>query len=634
MSKQLDVEQLLHNLSDLRFYSGDENSFYDDYLLNIATLCKSPLAVLISNDKINWNVEKEYCDKNIAQDIKNNILKQSIECSTRSIEKIYAYEKYQNSQYIVSIAQEHLDEEKDYVLVVLIENMNKNEFSNMILRVALCRDIILNYQISKLEKDNQDKNSQKALANTKNNIEVNNHDIQENNIFINFEQVLQLLNRIIYEKNFKVASMNIVDEYANRYNCNKVSLGWQINDYIKPIAINQVENFLSSSAIIKSLEAIFEESYEQDDEIFYPDDENTTLVTYSHKLYCTENRVANIYTFPIRIENMVVGVITFEKNEGELSTKELELIRLSLNYLAPTLEYIYKKDQSIFKKSISNIKEYSSNILGPKNTLKKLLVLLVTILLTWIVFGKLEYKVEAVANLQTDNISYISAPFDAIVKEVKIDAGDIVTKDQSLLLFDTQEFLLKKLEVNSDILRYDTEVEKARSNRSLADMKIAQAKKEQSIASLKKIDYFLDQANIKAPFDAIVIEGNKEKLQGSPFSKGDIILQLANPTELYAKIKILEEYIDEIKVGQIGKLNLLSRPDIYFDVKIEKIIPMANVDDVNGNVFIVKVVFLDEVKDWMRPGMSGITKITIEDRSVLWILTHKISDYFYMNIWW
>jgi len=634
MSKQIDVEQLLHNLSDLRFYSDDENSFYENYLFNMAALCKSPMAILISNEKTNWNIEKEYFEDNLTQDIKNDILKHSIESSARALEKIYAYQKYKNTQYIVTIAQEHLDEEKDYVLVVLIENTNKTEFSNMILRASLCRDIILNYQLSKLEKDNFEHDNQKALVTTQNNIEINNTKTQEEDIFINFEQVLQLLNTIIYEKKFKVASMNIVDEYANRYNCNKVSLGWQINDYIKPIAINQIEHFLSSSAAIKSLEAIYEESYEQDDEIFYPDDENTTLITHSHKLYLTENRVSNIYTFPIRVENRVVGVISFEKNEGILSTKELELIRLSLNYIAPTLEHIYKKDQNIFKKSISNIKEYSSNILGPKNTLKKLLALIVTVLLFWILFGKLEYKVEAVANLQTDNISYISAPFDAIVKDVKIDAGDIVKKDQSLLQFDTQELLLKKLEINSDILRYDTEVEKARSNRSLADMKIAQAKKEQSTASLKKIDYFLAQANIKAPFDAIVIEGDKEKLQGSPFSKGDIILQLANPTGLYAKIKVLEEYIDEIKVGQIAKLNLLSRPDIYFDVKIEKIIPMANVDDVNGNVFTIKVIFLDEVEDWMRPGMSGIVKVKIEDRSVLWILTHKISDYFHMNIWW
>lgn len=99
-------------------------------------------------------------------------------------------------------------------------------------------------------------------------------------------------------------------------------------------------------------------------------------------------------------------------------------------------------------------------------------------------------------------------------------------------------------------------------------------------------------------------------------------------------MKVQEEYIDEIKVGQIAELNLLSRPHEYFNVKIDKIIPMANVDDENGNVFTIKVVFLDEVKPWMRPGMSGIAKIKIEQRPVYWILTHKISDFLHMHVWW
>jgi hypothetical protein len=61
---------------------------------------------------------------------------------------------------------------------------------------------------------------------------------------------------------------------------------------------------------------------------------------------------------------------------------------------------------------------------------------------------------------------------------------------------------------------------------------------------------------------------------------------------------------------------------------------MANVDSQNGNIFILKVVFIDPVQEWMRPGMSGVAKVKIEDRTILWILTHKISDFLHMHIWW
>ena len=628
----MEVTEILENLSSLRFYEDEEEKFWNEYLQNIAKLSKSPIAIVISKDTNNWAFEKEYLEDSVTKELKDDILKQSINTSYRALEKIYAYERFKNTQYLVSISLKHIDESKNYVLLLLVENSNKIEFSNIILRAALCRDIVLNYQILQEQINEYEELNTQKLVTIEDQLPLN-HELYVSNQD-RFEEILLLLNTIIYENKFKLAAIKLVDEFANKFNCTKVSIGWESNDYIKLIAINQVEHFQKSSYAVKALEAIFEESYEQDEEIFYPEDENSSLITHSHKIYQNENKLVALYSFPIRVDDIIVGVMSFEKYDDILTQNELENIRLALNYISPTLETIYKKDRSFIRKMSNGIKEFSKSILGPKNTLKKLLVVIVTIFMFWVFFGKMEYRVEAVANLQTDNISYISAPFDGIIKDVNFNTGDNVSKNQSLVQFDIQELSLKKLEINSDIIRYDTEIEKARANRSLADMKISQAKKEQAQTSIKKIDYFLKQANIKAPFDGIIIEGDKEKLLGSPFSKGDIILQIANPTQLYARIKVLEEYIDELKVGQTAQLNLLSRPDIYFNVRIEKIIPMANVDDVNGNVFTLKVVFEDEVQDWMRPGMSGISKIVIEDRSVLWIFTHKISDYFHMNIWW
>jgi multidrug resistance efflux pump len=629
----MEVNEILENISSLRFFEGNEEQFWKEYLENISALSKSKLAIVISKTEENWVFEDQYIENSVTEELTDKILQQSIEMSNRALERIYAYEKFKNTQYLVSISLEHIDDEKNYVLLLLVENLNKIEFSNIILRAALCRDVPLNYQLLGKSSQEYKLHSNLNLANIN---EENHFQTQNNNDLVNnrFEEILLLLNTIIYESKFNLAAIRLVDEFANRFNCMKVSIGWESNEYIKLIAINQVEHFQRSSYKVKALEAIFEESYEQDEEIFYPEDENSSLITHSHKIYQNENKLVAVYSFPIRVDDTVIGVMSFEKHDDVLAQNELENIRLTLNYIAPTLKEIYKKDRTLRQKLQETMKESSQDILSPKNTLKKLFVVVVTLFMFWIFFGKMEYRVEAVANLQTDNISYISAPFDGIVKNVNFNVGDKVLKNQLLVHFDIQELSLKKLEINSDIIRFDTEIEKARATRSLADMKISQAKKEQSQISIKKIDYFLKQANIKAPFSGIIVEGDKEKLLGSPFSKGEIILQIANPTQLYARLKVLEQYIDELKVGQNAQLNLLSRPDVYFKVRVTKIIPMANVDDVNGNVFTLKVVFVDEVEDWMRPGMSGISKITIEDRSVLWILTHKISDYFHMNIWW
>lgn len=621
-SKKTDTIEILNSLTNLRNSSLEEEEFWFEYLESISLLTKSNLSFIVKKDE-ELTLFQEYDDASIDDISKDSIYNNISSLVQRSSQNTYAYEKsnFQN-RHIVAIKIDSIEEESEFFLCFLIENNNKNEFTNVILRAILCKDVPFAYF--------NNKNKSKAVEVYQSN-DMNDIDEQEEN---DLTSVVELINYIVSENKFKLSIMKLVDELCTRYKANRVSIGWEFNQYVTPKAISHVEDFLKSSYSSKALEAIYEEAYEQDSEIFYPEDKNSDLITNAHEIYLKDNKLSNLYTFPIRLEDEIIGVISLEFKESELSFSSLETIRLALNLIAPILNNIYTHDQNIFKKSLVKTEKMSKNFFGPQKSLLKLSTILVSILFLWIIFGKLEYKVESVTNLQTDNISYVSAPFDGIVQEVFVDSGDDVEKGKKLLAFDDKEMILKKLEINADLIRYDTEAEKARSQRKLADMQIALAKKEQSEANLKKLNYFLEKAELKSPFDGIIIEGDKEKLLGSPFSKGDILIQIAKPTDLYAKLKVQEEYIDEIKVGQIAELNLLSRPHEYFNVKVEKIIPMANVDDENGNVFTIKVVFLDEVKPWMRPGMSGIAKIKIEQRPVYWILTHKISDFLHMHVWW
>lgn len=617
MNDNKDILNIIGELLALRSFQGKEEQFWKNYLTNIGRLTKSSYTFIV-NESDGYVTPYEENPKNIADESKKEIFNQSLSCIEKAKQQSYAFEKLLlkkiPNHFILAI---NLDTGKENTfLIVLIENSNKLEFSNLVIRALLCKDIPKGYfknddQSSKIEQVDSSSSDNKY-----------------------FEIVLNILNSINNEEKFQLASMKVVERLANSFESSKVSLGWQENDYVKTIAINQIESFQRSSPAIKSLEAVFEESVEQNEEIYFPNDENSILITHAHNLYQIENKLENLYSFPLRIDEKVLGVITLEKSEGFLNQSELDTIRLILNYLSVYLYNIYKQDLNFVQKSVSNMNEFSTYFLGPKDSFKKLLLVSFTLLLLWIVFGKMEYKVESVANIETDNIAYLSAPFDGVIHEVNITTGDFVSKDQILAKFDTQELSLRKLEISSDIVKYNTEIEKTRANRALADMKIAQARKSQSMVSLKKVQYYLDKAVLDAPFDGIVVQGDEETLLGSPFTKGDLIIQIANPTELYGKLKISERYIDEIKVGQIATLNLLSKPDVLFDVKIDKIIPVAEVDDLDGNVFIVKVVFLDELESWIRPGMSGVAKVKIEDRAILWILTHKLSDYFHMNIWW
>ena len=79
---------------------------------------------------------------------------------------------------------------------------------------------------------------------------------------------------------------------------------------------------------------------------------------------------------------------------------------------------------------------------------------------------------------------------------------------------------------------------------------------------------------------------------------------------------------------------LLSQPEHPFAVTVEKMIPLAEVDQREGNVFVLKARFNDGAQPWWRPGMSGVARIDAGRRTIAWLLTHRMIDFIRMHLWW
>ena len=60
----------------------------------------------------------------------------------------------------------------------------------------------------------------------------------------------------------------------------------------------------------------------------------------------------------------------------------------------------------------------------------------------------------------------------------------------------------------------------------------------------------------------------------------------------------------------------------------------AAVTKEQGNMFLIRAHLQETPLSWWRPGMSGVAKISVGDRNVLWILTHRTVDFFRMLLWW
>ena len=445
--------------------------------------------------------------------------------------------------------------------------------------------------------------------------------------------VLEILSKIIFEEKFLLASMFLVNEVASRFNCSQVSFGWEKGSYINPIAISHIEKFDKHMESIRALESLYEESADQDQELIYPLQALDDSIVFAHHHYVDKMKATEVFSLPFRAAGRVVGVMSCEKINGSFSQEELSLLRLLSNYITPWLKELHEKDRWIGSRILFKARKSLANFFTLKHTFLKFSAVVLSGFFIYALLATWTYRIEVVVSLETDNVAFISAPFNGLVYEVNVHAGDKVKKGDNLLTFDKDELYLKESEALADINKYKSESEKARAKNSLADMRVALSKKREAELNLERVQYYLKKSDMLIPLNGVIIAGDKEELLGAPVSKGDLLFKVAQSTDLYLQLKIPESKVDEINASLGGEFALLSSPNEKYHFKIENIIPMAEVDQSEGNVFIAHAKVMDVPEEWWRAGMSGVAKIDIGERNVAWILTHDFIESIRMYFW-
>jgi multidrug efflux pump subunit AcrA (membrane-fusion protein) len=208
-----------------------------------------------------------------------------------------------------------------------------------------------------------------------------------------------------------------------------------------------------------------------------------------------------------------------------------------------------------------------------------------------------------------------------------------VEEGRELLRLDQSQLLLREAELIAEKNRYSSEFEKARAAGSPADMRITQALYDQSDARHKLVRYQLDRSVVSAPLSGVIVEGDLKERIGSPVRQGDLLFKIARIERLYAELEVSETDIHQVEQSLRGEIALASRPEEVYRIEVFRMEPIA-IPEEKGNVFIVHAGFPTGLQGWWRPGMTGVAKLDIGDRSLIWIATHRTIDFLRLRLWW
>ncbi|HAT49405.1 MAG: efflux RND transporter periplasmic adaptor subunit [Nitrospirae bacterium] len=454
---------------------------------------------------------------------------------------------------------------------------------------------------------------------------------------------LDLAAQVNNDTRFLKAALTFCNETTNRFGCSRVSLGWMDPPNILVRAISHRDQFDSKREMVQNLQAAMEEALDQDEEIVWSEATTITspaenalgddfLITRAHKIYARKEGIGHMASVPLRIDGEPKGVITAERDRP-FSTEEILNLRVLVDMVSRHLFDLERRDRWFGGLLLLKARESLGVLWGVEHSLAKFLGVVTMVVLCFIIFASWPYRIDAPFILKTDDMLYLTAPFDGYIDQVHVKVGDSVHKKQILLELDTRELLMEQTRSLADVSRYTREAEKARAARSMADMKVSQALLIQSNAQLEKVVYQLDHAQLNAPFTGIVVEGDLKERLGAPVRSGEVLFKVARIEDIHAELEIDEMDIHEVNWGASGELAFVARPELTFDFIITLIEPIALPKE-SGNMFPARAKFQVKPPLWWRPGMSGTAKIFIGPRPILWILTHRSVNYLRMLFWW
>ncbi len=445
--------------------------------------------------------------------------------------------------------------------------------------------------------------------------------------------VMDLMVAVNAETRFLAASLALCNAIANRFGCERTSLGWLEDDRVRLKSISRTAKFDKNMLAVKAIETVMEESIDQDEEVVFPAVEGTNSIFRDHAEFAAREKVANLVSLPIRLADKPVGVLLCERQSNPFSENDIRQLRLTCDQSARRLSEMFRTDRWFGSRWKLQAREKCGKWLGPEHTWAKVLGVLCVVAVVALVLPIYPYRVEGNFILRSDEVSFLTAPFDGYIKSAEVRPGDSLPSGGVLLTLNTEQLELEEAAAIADQTRYLREAEKSRAARALAEMRISQALADQAKSRLDLVRYRLAQSTLRSPWASVVVEGDLRQRIGAPVKQGDAMFKVARLDRLYVEAEINERDVHHILDKTTGEIAFVAQPKLKFPVKVARIEPAA-VPKQRENVFVARAELTTSPQAWWRPGMSGVCKIEVRKQTLLWIISHRTLDYLRMWLWW
>lgn len=439
--------------------------------------------------------------------------------------------------------------------------------------------------------------------------------------------VLELQAAVLSQAGLAQSAAALATELAGALRCDRVTVGWLERGCTRVIAASHSLEFDARHALFERIGAAMDEAIEQAATIVLPAVEpSSPCVTLAHGEVLALLG-GSVCTVPLVDAGRAVGAITLERTGTVLGATEAAYCEDIACLVGPLLELKRKSERSPVRVALDTWGKWSA---GPAHA-SKWATLAVVAAAAGATLVPVSYHVGAPARLEGSVQRIVAAPIDGYLEQVNVRPGDRVRANDVIAELSQRDLQSERTKFQSELAQQENLYGAALARADRAQLVIHHAKAAEVQAQLALVEHQMQRARIRAPFDGVVIKGDLAQSLGAPVQRGEVLMTLAPDEGFRLIVEVDERDIAQLRSGLPGWLALAATPGETLAFRVRRILPVAVAAD-GRNFFEVEGAF-DTAGGALRPGLRGIAKIAVGERTLLWIATHRVVDWLRLAAW-
>ena len=447
--------------------------------------------------------------------------------------------------------------------------------------------------------------------------------------------LLDLQAGVLAQPDLDRAWFELVNRLATHLGCHQVLFGQVLRQGVRVRAMSHAAWFDERSGLLQQAAQAMNEAYDQRLRTVAPApaDDNpaaATGVSRALRSYVAASGSAAACALPLEDRGELAGVCLLQR-DTPFDAEALRLLDMVAVALGPPLALLQARHERLWAHARRSGGLALGRLVDGSHPGWKLGAALFAVLLLLAALWPVDYRVTAKAVLEGEVQQAAVAPFAGFIRQAPARAGDGVRKGQVLAVLEDKELKLEADRWLAELQIAEKREREARANGERPELRLASAQAAQARAQWQLAQDKLARVQVLAPFDGVVVRGDLSQQLGSPVELGKVLFELAPLATWRVIVQVDERDIADLADGRRGELVLTSLPGSAWALRVLRITPVS-VPDQGRNHFRVEAA-LDRAGPEMRPGMEGVAKIDAGQRSLLWIGTHRFTDWLRLT-WW